>query len=102
MVMLPAPLVTLIPEPAVMVALVKPVPFPIFKAPLAGVVESPVPPLATGSVPVTPVVKGKPVTFVITPLAGVPNAGVTKAGEVANTMDPLPVVVPDNPDTANH
>ena len=35
----------------------------------------PVPPLATGSVPVTPVDKGSPVTLVITPLAGVPNAG---------------------------
>jgi hypothetical protein len=41
---------------------------------------TPVPPLATGSVPVTPVVKGKPVTFVITPLAGVPSAGVTNVG----------------------
>lgn len=38
---------------------------------------TPVPPLATGSVPVTPVVKGSPVTLVITPLAGVPKAGVT-------------------------
>ena len=36
-----------------------------------------VPPLATGSVPVTPVAKGKPVTLVITPEAGVPKAGAT-------------------------
>ena len=38
---------------------------------------APVPPLATGSVPVTPVAKGKPVTLVITPEAGVPKAGAT-------------------------
>jgi hypothetical protein len=43
---------------------------------------APVPPLATGRVPVTPVVKGSPVAFVITPDAGVPKAGVTKVGEV--------------------
>jgi hypothetical protein len=45
-------------------------------------VLAPVPPLATGNVPVTPVVKGKPVTLVITPDAGVPNAGVVKVGLV--------------------
>ena len=27
------------------------------------------------------------------PLAGVPKAGVTKVGEVARTIDPVPVVV---------
>lgn len=32
-----------------------------------------------------------PVRFVMTPEAGVPNAGVTNVGEVANTADPLPV-----------
>ena len=42
----------------------------------------PVPPLATGRVPVTPVVSGKPVTFVITPDAGVPRAGVVSVGLV--------------------
>ena len=36
-----------------------------------------VPPFAPGSIPVTPVVNGRPVTFVITPLAGVPRAGAT-------------------------
>ena len=46
-------------------------------------VVTPVPPLATGSVPVTPVVKGSPVTLVITPLAGVPNAGVVSVGLVS-------------------
>lgn len=44
---------------------------------------TPVPPFATGSVPVTPVVRGRPVTLVITPLAGVPSAGVTSTGLVS-------------------
>jgi hypothetical protein len=51
-----------------------------------------VPPLATGNVPVTPVVNGNPVKFVATPDAGVPSAGVTSVGEVASTTFPLPVV----------
>jgi hypothetical protein len=42
-----------------------------------------VPPLATGSVPVTPVVNDKPVTLVITPDAGVPSAGVVSVGLVS-------------------
>ena len=45
-------------------------------------VAEPVPPLPTGNVPVTPVVRGNPVTLVITPDAGVPNAGVVKVGLV--------------------
>ena len=45
----------------------------------------------TGNVPVTPVVSGNPVAFVRTPDAGVPSAGVTKVGEVANTKAPVPV-----------
>ena len=49
------------------------------------------PPLAKGKTPVTPVVSGKPVRFVATPLAGVPNAGVTKVGDVPKTSAPLPV-----------
>ena len=47
---------------------------------------TPVPPFATGKVPVTPVVKGKPVTFVITPLAGVPSAGVTNVGLIKSAF----------------
>jgi hypothetical protein len=54
-------------------------------------VVTPVPPLATGRVPVTPVVKGKPVTLVITPEAGVPRAGVTSVGLLAKTLAPVPV-----------
>lgn len=50
-----------------------------------------VPPLAVGKVPVTPVVSGKPVTFVIVPDAGVPSAGVTSVGELARTTFPVPV-----------
>jgi len=34
----------------------------------------PLPPLATGKMPVTPVVRGKPVRFVAVPLDGVPSA----------------------------
>ena len=54
---------------------------------------TPVPPFATGKVPVTPVVSGRPVTLVITPLAGVPSAGVTKVGPLDNTLLPEPVDV---------
>jgi hypothetical protein len=53
----------------------------------------PVPPLATGSVPVTPVVIGKPVQFVRVPEAGVPNTGVVNVGLLDNTLLPLPVDV---------
>ena len=49
------------------------------------------PPLATGNVPVTPVVQGNPVKFVATPEVGVPNKGVTSVGDVANTAAPVPV-----------
>ena len=52
---------------------------------------SPVPPLATGSVPVTPVVSGKPVALVKTRVVGVPRFGVTRVGEVAKTFTPVPV-----------
>jgi hypothetical protein len=45
-------------------------------------VVTPVPPFATGKVPVTPVVSGRPVTFVIVPEAGVPKAGVVNVGLV--------------------
>jgi len=55
-------------------------------------VVTPVPPLATGNVPVTPVVKGNPVAFVKVADEGVPKAGVTRVGDVARTTFPLPVV----------
>jgi hypothetical protein len=45
-------------------------------------VVAPVPPLATGRDPVTPVVSGSPVAFVKTPEAGVPKAGVVSTGLV--------------------
>jgi hypothetical protein len=41
--------------------------------------------------PETPVLIGKPVALVKTPLAGVPRAGVTKVGLLANTRAPDPV-----------
>ena len=49
--MLPAPFVIVMPAPAVSVVRVKPVPLPISICPFAGAVVSPVPPLATASVP---------------------------------------------------
>lgn len=55
---------------------------------------TPVPPLATGRVPVTPVVNGNPVTLVITPLAGVPKAGEVNVGLVSVLF--VSVCVPDN------
>ena len=43
----------------------------------------PVPPLATGKVPVTPVVSGSPVQLVKVPDEGVPNTGVVSVGDVS-------------------
>lgn len=51
----------------------------------------PVPPFATGNVPVTPLVRGNPVQLVSVPDDGVPKIGVTSVGEVANTHAPVPV-----------
>ena len=53
----------------------------------------PVPPLATGNTPVTPVDKGRPVALVSVPLEGVPKAGVTSVGLLDNTALPVPVEV---------
>lgn len=50
-----------------------------------------VPPFAPGRIPVTPVVSGSPVTFVIVPEVGVPSMGVTSEGDVAKTTAPVPV-----------
>ena len=58
-------------------------------------VVTPVPPLATGKVPVTPVVSGRPVALVSVADDGVPSAGVTKVGEVEKTR--LVEVVPVAP-----
>lgn len=52
---------------------------------------TPVPPFATGNVPVTPVVIGKPVQLVKTPAEGVPMFGVVNAGLVDRTLLPEPV-----------
>ena len=57
----------------------------------AVVVVAPVPPLATGNVPVTPVDSGKPVQFVNVPDVGVPRIGVISVGLVAKTSAPDPV-----------
>jgi hypothetical protein len=61
-------------------------PVPVFEV-------TPVPPFATVSVPVTPVVSGSPVAFVNTAEEGVPNAGVTNVGLVLKTTLPVPVLV---------
>jgi hypothetical protein len=62
-------------------------------APEPVLVVTPVPPEATGSVPVTPVVRGKPVAFVRVAEVGVPRTGVTSVGLVAKTFAPEPVLV---------
>jgi hypothetical protein len=52
---------------------------------------TPVPPLATGRVPVTPVVSGRPVALVSVANDGTPIFGVVSTGEVAKTKRPEPV-----------
>ena len=54
-------------------------------------VAAPVPPLATGSVPVTPVVRESPVAFVSVNADGVPRLGVVSTGLVDSTTLPVPV-----------
>ena len=66
---------------------------PYATVPAVGVDVPFVPPFAIGSVPVTPVVKGKPVALVNTRAVGVPKAGVTNVGLVDKTTDPVPVLV---------
>ena len=56
-------------------------------------VDVPVPPLATGRIPVTPVVKGKPLAFVKVTDVGVPRTGVTSVGEIDSTLLPDPTLV---------
>ncbi len=51
----------------------------------------PVPPLAAPRTPVTPVVRGRPVTLVITPLSGVPRSGATRVGPLLRTTATVPV-----------
>lgn len=53
----------------------------------------PVPPLAMGSAPVTPVDRGSPVALVNVNEVGVPRLGVVNVGEVASTLLPVPVLV---------
>ena len=67
----------------------------------------PVPPLATGKVPVTPVVSGKPVRLVAVPLVGVPSAPSNNTIAPAEPVltpkavtTPVPVVVVAGADPA--
>ncbi len=67
-------------------------------APLPVLVVVPVPPLAIGNVPVTPVVSGKPIAFVSVNADGVPRFGVVSTGEdnvgeLERTTFPVPVLV---------
>ena len=73
---------------------------PYATVPAVGVAVPFVPPFAIGSVPVTPVVKGKPVPFVSVTEVGVPKTGVTNVGLVESTLLPEPVllVTPVPPD----
>ena len=68
------------------------VPLPISTL-LAASVVAPVPPLATPSVPVTPVVRGSPVAFVSVITVGVPRLGAVSAGPSDSTTLPAPVDV---------
>jgi hypothetical protein len=52
-----------------------------------------VPPLAIGSVPVTPVVRGRPVALVSVIAVGVSRLGDVREGLLARTTAPVPVVV---------
>ena len=56
-------------------------------------VVTPVPPFVTPSVPVTPVVSGRPVALVNVAADGVPIFGVMRAGLVERTIPPVPVTV---------
>lgn len=56
-------------------------------------VDVPVPPLATGNKPTTPVVNGNPVALVNVTEVGVPRTGVTSVGDVERTTEPEPVEV---------
>ena len=51
------------------------------------------PPLAIGKIPVTPVLRGKPLALVNVIDVGVPRIGVTSVGDVDRTFDPEPVDV---------
>ncbi len=84
--------------------------FVVDVAPVNAINVLPVPPLAAGKVPVTPVERGKPVAFVSVRELGVPKAGVTSVGLVDNTRLPDPVdvvtpvppaVTPKTPETLN-
>ena len=60
---------------------------PVALVALPSAVVTPVP------VPARPVETGKPVTFDITPEAGVPSAGETSVGKLERTTEPAPVEV---------
>ena len=99
-----APVVGVV-APTVPLMLIEAVPVRLVTVPLEGVPKAP--PLTTGAPaeptltaravatpvprPDTPVAIGRPVAFVRVAAEGVPKSGVTKAGEVANTADPVPV-----------
>ena len=80
--MLPAPLVMLIPDPAVNVVRVKPVPLPMSIWPFVGVLVRPVPPFATATVPVT---------FAALPLMLPDTSEPGTVDDAVNALVPLPL-----------
>jgi hypothetical protein len=60
------------------------------KTPYGGLLV-PVPPLAIGRMPVTPVVRGRPVQLVSVPDVGVPSNGVVRLALVVLTNVPVPL-----------
>jgi hypothetical protein len=99
-----APVVGVV-APTVPLMLIDAVPVRLVTVPLEGVPKAPLnntgapaePVLTARAVatpvprPDTPVAIGRPVAFVKVAAEGVPKSGVTKAGDVANTADPVPV-----------
>ena len=75
------------------------VPLP-FRMPFDVKLVCPVPPFETDRVPVTPVLKGKPVALVKVAALGVPRFGVTNVGELESKTvpDPLIEISSTNPD----
>ena len=61
---------------------------------VVAVAPVPLPRLETGRLPVTPVVSGRPVALVRTPLAGVPSAGVVSVGLVSVRPATVAAVAP--------
>jgi hypothetical protein len=101
-----APVVAVV-APTVPLMLIEAVPVRLVTVPLEGVPNAPLnntgapaDPVLTARAVATPVPRpdipvdiGRPVAFVKVTLVGVPRIGVTRVGEVASTLLPVPVLV---------